>query len=111
MIWEITLGGEQMYVSIPTVDCVLIRGSGGSAISPDEQLIALSNLADGFECYTLSDQPERIYTIKPNTSESVPTSVLFDPNGSIMFGGSSGAAYIASGTPPTVKQSLKYDGK
>lgn len=110
MIWEITLGGEQMYVSIPTVDCVLIRGSGGSAISPDEQLIALSNLADGFECYTLSDQ-QKIYTIKPNTSESVPTSVLFDPNGSIMFGGSSGAAYIASGTPPTIKQSLKYDGK
>ena len=99
-----------MYVFSATVDRILIRGSGGSAISPDEQLIALSNLADGFECYTLSDQ-QKIYTIKPNTSESVPTSVLFDPNGSIMFGGSSGAAYIASGTPPTIKQSLKYDGK
>ena len=111
MVWEIMLSGRRLYVSDPPVDYILICGSGGSTISIDERCIALSNLADGFECYTLSDQPERIYTIKPNTSESVPTSVLFDPNGSIMFGGSSGAAYIASGTPPTVKQSLKYDGK
>jgi hypothetical protein len=108
MIWQIRPSGRQLYVSNVAVDHILTRRSGGSAISPDERLIALSNLADGFEFYTLSDQ-QRIYTI--NISESVPTSILFDQNGSIMFGGSSRAAYVASGTPPAIKQTLKYEGK
>lgn len=109
-VWEITPRGGQMYVFSATVDRILIRGSGGSAISPDERLIALSNLAGGLECYTLDDQ-QRVHTIKLGTSESVPISILFDPDGSMVFGGSSGAAYIANGTPPTIKQSLKYGGE
>ena len=110
MIWQIRPSGRQLYVSSAAVNHILIHRSGGSAISPDERLIALSNLADGFEFYTLSDQ-QRIYTINLNISESVPTSILFDQNGWIMFGGPSGAAYVASGTPPAIKQTLKYEGK
>lgn len=110
MVWQVKPSGRQLCVSNTVVDHILICRSGGSAISPDERLIALSNLADGFECYTLSDQ-QRVYTIDLNTSESVPTSILFDRNGSIMFGGSSGAAYIANGMPPTIKQTLKCEGK
>lgn len=110
MIWEIKPRERQLYVSGATVDHILIYGSGGSSISPDEKLIALSDLVNGFEFYALSDQ-RRIYTINPNPSEHVPTSVLFDLHGSIMFGGSSGAAYIASGTPPVIKQSLKCEGR
>ena len=110
MVWEIMLSGRRLYVSDPPVDYILICGSGGSTISIDERCIALSNLAGGFECYTLNDR-ERIYMVNLNASGSIPTSVLFNPNGSLMFGGSSGAVYIASGMPPTIKHSLKCEGE
>ena len=110
MIWQVKPSGGQLYVSSAAVNHILISRNRGSAISPDERLIALSNLGNGFEFYTLSDQ-QRIYAIDLNISESVPTSILFDQNGSMIFGGSSGAAYVASGTPPAIKQTLKYEGK
>jgi len=99
---------RQLCVSNINVGHILIYGSGGSAISPDERLIAISDLADGFVCYSLSDQ-QKIYKINLNTSESVPTSVIFGPNGSLFLGGSS--AYVAGGMPPAIKQHLKYEGK
>lgn len=110
MIWEIKPRGRKLCVSTATVNYVLICGSGGSAISQDERLIVLSSLADGFECYTLSDQ-QRIYTVTFGFPESVPTSVLFDLDGSVMFGGSSGAAYVANGMPLAIEQTLKCEGK
>ena len=107
MVWEISPRGGQLYVSSVCVDDILTCGSGWSSISPDERLIALSNPPNGFECYALSDQ-QRIYVVNLTAPESVPTPAIFDPNGSIIFGGSSGAAYVASGTPPAINQTLKY---
>ena len=110
MVWEISPRGGQPPASSVNVNNYLTCGSGWSAISPDEQFIGLSYLPNGFECYTLSDQ-QRIYTVNLPSPESVPTSIIFDPNGSIIFCGSSGAVYIASGTPPAIYQTLKYESK
>ncbi|KAF9784455.1 hypothetical protein BJ322DRAFT_1021205 [Thelephora terrestris] len=110
MIWEIEARGMQLYVFNGVIEHALICASGRSAISPDEQLIILSKLADGFECYALSDQ-RSVYKVDITNSEFVPTSVLFDSNGSILFGGPSGAVYVADGAPPVIKQTLECEGE
>lgn len=110
MVWEISSRGGQLYVSGVFSNDDLTCRSGWSAISPDERLIVLSDLPNGFECYTVSDQ-QRVFAVHLAAPESIPTSVIFAPNGSIVFGGSSGAAYIASGIPPEINQALEYESK
>ena len=52
-----------------------------------------------------------MHTVDLNISESITTSVLFDPNGSIVLGGSSRAADVAIGIPPAIEQSLECEDK
>lgn len=71
--------------------------------------LAVTNLFDGVDIYTLSDQ-RRLSSVPVDIKENVSAPVLFLNNNSIIFGGGSGLVYVAGGEPPAVTQTL-HSGK
>lgn len=83
------------------------RFRGRAAVSPDETKLAVTNLFDGVDLYSLADQ-SRLGSIPVDMGENFPTAVSFASNSSIIFGGGSGCAYVAEGTPLTVQHNLEH---
>ena len=52
----------------------------------------------------------RLYSVSVDVKTNVSVAVTFASNDSIIFGGGSGLAYIAEGTPLTVKHTLEHGG-
>ena len=85
--------------------------SGRSAISPDEQLVAVSNLHDGFDLYRTSDQTH-IRTFFADTSINVSLPILFIDNGSaLLMGSSCGKVKICDASTGVELQELSHGGK
>ena len=69
----------------------------------------MTNLFDGVDLYSLTDQ-SRLNSVSVNVKENVSATVTFANDNGIVFGGGSGLAYLAEGTPPVVRFTLKHDG-
>jgi hypothetical protein len=82
---------------------------GRAAVSPDETKLAVTNLFDGVDLYSLIDQ-SRLHSVSVDMKENVSVAVTFINNNTIVFGGGSGFAYIAEGTPLAVKRTLGHSG-
>lgn len=67
------------------------------------------NLFDGVDLYLLADQ-SRLNSVSVEVKENIPAAVTFMSDDTIAFGGGSGLAYIAEGTPPIVRHILKHGG-
>lgn len=76
-------------------------------VSPDETKLAVTNLFDGVDLYSLADQ-SRLGSVSVDMGENVSTAISFASNNGIVFGGGSGHAYVAEGTPLTVQHNLKH---
>lgn len=87
----------------------LLHYRGRAAVSPDETKLAVTNLFDGVDLYSLIDQT-RLHSVPVDMKENVSVAVAFMGDNTIVFGGGSGLAYIAEGTPLTVKHTLRHGG-
>ena len=83
--------------------------SGSSSISVVEETIAVTNLFNGVDYYSLSTQ-DSVGSIKAEITDNCPTSIVFDRCGFIAFGGSSGVVQVARLSPPAVVQTLEVEG-
>jgi len=84
--------------------------SGRSSVSFDKQTIAVTNLYDGIDYYSLSDQ-SFVNSVGVDIIDNHPTSVVFDQHGLVAFGGSSGAVQVANlSPPPRIVQVLDVGG-
>lgn len=79
------------------------------AVSPDETKLAVTNLFDGVDLYSLVDQ-SRLSSVSVDVKQNVSAAVTFASDNSIVFGGGSGLAYVAEGMPLTVRYTLKHGG-
>lgn len=69
----------------------------------------MTNLFDGVDLYSLVDQ-SRLGSVSVEVKENVSAAVAFANDNNIIFGGGSGLAYVAEGTPLTVNHTLKHNG-
>ncbi|KAI0748833.1 hypothetical protein C8Q74DRAFT_1212393, partial [Fomes fomentarius] len=84
--------------------------SGRTAVSPDEELIAVSNLYDGFDLYRLEYQ-SHIRTIKVNMDINVPLPVVFLNGGAeVLVGSSCGDVRIHQTKTGNITQELEHNG-
>jgi hypothetical protein len=86
-----------------------LNGRGRAAVSPSGTELAVTNLFDGVDVYSLVDQ-SRLYTVSVDMEENVPATVTFVSDNTVVFGGGSGLAYIAEGTPLRVRHTLEHGG-
>ena len=86
--------------------------SGYSAISPDEKHLAISNLFDGLDWYSITEHKLSHSVPCPiNLQNNIPLPVHFgDDGGIIIVGGSSGNARILDTTTAETIQTLSHDG-
>ncbi|KAJ3552959.1 hypothetical protein NM688_g3877 [Phlebia brevispora] len=79
---------------------------GRSAISPDEKLIAICNLAGGFDLYDLhSHEKTKTYLVPTPKDGNVPLPVSFIHEGEdLLFGSSCGAVQITDVVSPIVQK-------
>ena len=106
VLWNIIPRSCSMYVT----GSVLLRPTsksscrGGSAISPGEKHIVVSNLFDGLDFYSIADRTLNYSVPCPiNQQNNVPVPVLFNSDGSVIIvGGTSGSVVGAAGTIPGV---------
>ena len=61
------------------------------------------------DLYSLTDQ-SRLNTISVDMRENFPVAVTFMSDNIIVFGGGSGLAHVAEGTPPVVNHTLRHGG-
>lgn len=85
----------------------LLHYRGRAAVSPDETKLAVTNLFDGVDLYSLTNQ-SRLNSVSVDMKENVPVAVAFMSDNAIVFGGGSGLAYVAEGSPPVVKHTLRH---
>ncbi len=84
--------------------------SGRIALSPNEDLLAVSNLCDGFDLYQLSDQAH-LRTFQVNTQINVPLPSLFIEDASaLVMGSSCGEVQIMDVSAGLVLQELDHSG-
>ncbi|RDX40375.1 hypothetical protein OH76DRAFT_1299375, partial [Lentinus brumalis] len=84
--------------------------SGRLAVSPNEELLAVSNLFDGFDVYRIKDQTH-LFTISADTAVNIPLPVMFIHAGSaLLTGSSSGQARICSAEDGSTIQTLASSG-
>ncbi|RPD78044.1 hypothetical protein L226DRAFT_458228 [Lentinus tigrinus ALCF2SS1-7] len=85
--------------------------SGRLALSADEELMAVSNLYDGFDLYNTSDQTH-LRTFQVNTHINVPLPVLFIEGASkrVVTGTSAGQVRIIDVSGDVVLQELNHNG-
>lgn len=90
----------------------LTSSSGYSAISPDEKHLAISNLFDGLDWYSITEHKLSHSVPCPiNLQNNIPIPVRFgDDGGIIIVGGSSGNARILDSMTAETIQSLSHDG-
>jgi len=79
------------YLSLPCVQFFLTKVRGCSAVSPDEKILAMTNLYDGIDWYSLNSN-HFIDTLLQNTtphtiSENVILPVTFIQNGTALLSG------------------------
>jgi len=85
--------------------------SGRSAISPDGETIAVTNLYDGADCYLVQSQRHSMRIID-EIRTNVPIPVAFIDSGSfILLGGSTGTATIYDSRSGQPVQVLNHDCK
>lgn len=89
---------------------MLTSNSGRSCISPNQTIIAITNLFDGVDLYNLADQT-LVGSVKIPIIENVPVPVIFGSRGHIATGGSSGVIHIHQILPPATIQKLALKGK
>jgi hypothetical protein len=82
---------------------------GRAAVSPNESKLAVTNLFDGVDVYSMADQ-SRLNSVSVDVKENVSTAVAFLSDNTVVFGGGSGVAYIAEGTPLMVTRILRHGG-
>lgn len=75
----------------------------------DKETIAVTNLFDGVDYYSLSSQ-NLVDSIRVKITDNCPTSILFDERGLVAFGGSSGVVQVACLSPPAIIQTLEVEG-
>ena len=79
-------------------------------MAPDENFIAISNLYDGFDLYSMSDR-EWMRVFRVDTRLNVPLPVLFIEGGAKLFTGSScGQVTLFDIHTAEVVQKLNHDG-
>ncbi|KAF9778446.1 WD40-repeat-containing domain protein [Thelephora terrestris] len=85
---------------------------GYSAISPDEKHLAVSNLFDGLDWYSITEHKLSHSVPCPiNLQNNVPIPVRFGADGGIIIvGGSSGNARILDSMTAETMQTLSHDG-
>ena len=112
--WQITPRTCSMCVtpSLIRPRCLIPQTSGRSAVSPDEKSIVVSNLFDGLDWYTLSDQKLSHTVPYPiNLQHNVPVPVQFTDDGTaIIVGGTCGSGRVLDASTFETIQMLPHDG-
>lgn len=80
--------------------------SGRSCLSLDQTTIAITNLFDGVDLYSVADR-RLVSSIKSPIAENVPVQVTFDRCGDVAIGGSSGVIHVFQTSPPATVQKLE----
>lgn len=114
VLWNIIPRSCSMYVT----GSVLLRPTsksscrGGSAISPGEKHIVVSNLFDGLDFYSIADRTLNYSVPCPiNQQNNVPVPVLFNSDGSVIIvGGTSGSVRVLDSSSCETLQVLSHDG-
>lgn len=81
-------------------------------MSPDERFVAVSNLFDGFDWYSLSDRAIRhTIPIRINPQKNLPVPVIFAANGDVVIiGGTNRGARVLDSRTSETTQLLPHDG-
>lgn len=84
--------------------------SGRSTLSPDGLRMVVSNLADGFDCYSTTDHT-RTHTYPLQESDNLPLPALFVHDGrNVVLGSTSGRVQLASAKSSAVVSVLQHSG-
>jgi hypothetical protein len=91
--------------------CANVARSGRSAVSQDCDNMAVSNLVDGVDWYSLSSfKPKSSAKIPISKGSSVSSLAYLGGDNAIVIGGLSGLAYVIDCATFNVRQELRHNG-
>lgn len=111
LVWQITPRSCQMFVLI---FLLYLKSSsfpsGRSCLSADQGTIAITNLFDGVDWYSLANQG-LVDSLRTTIVDNVITPIISDEAGSLIIGGSCGVVQVLQPFPAMVVQTLELECK